>query len=317
MRYTEAQQIRSEIGTVERFLAELPDDALIERRSWESRLESLRQQLAKAEARPQAEPLSITFRGGPVEGLRSIDAAFAGKAIKAFVEATDTVAASLMTDGLRNHGRLPGTGDRSLRIVDTAKGSFGFELELPPPPVDEPQNVLFPDRETDPHIEAIAITMRLLDEAASDDEDAISDLIAEIHPRAAAKVRAFASVLAENGALFAVSFSEKQVRFDSDVQVKRVIESLADSDISEHDEQHTGTIIGVLPTSRRFEAKLEDGSVVHGKVDRSVMDINDFKAKFENQKAKLEFRVIRVRTQSRYILTGAALLAQPAADSAE
>jgi hypothetical protein len=308
MRYTEAQQIRSEIGTVERFLKELPESAIIERMSWESRLESLREQLAEAEARPQAHPLSITFRGSPVEDSRSIDATFAGKALKAFVEATDTVAASLVTDDLRDHGRLPGAGDRSLRIIDTARGSFGFELELPPPPAaeDEAQEELFPDGEPDPHVEAIATTMRLLGEAASDDEDAISDLIAEMHPRAAAKVRAFANVLAESEALFAVSFREKQVRFDSDAQVKRVIESLADSDISEDDEQHTGTIIGLLPKSRRFEAKLADGKVVQGKVDRSVTDISGFKAKWENRKAKLEFRVVRVRTRSRYILTGAA-----------
>lgn len=305
MRYTGAQLIRSEIGTVERFLAELPDGAIIERMSWESRLESLRQQLAEAEARPQAHPLSITFRGVPVEDSRSIDATFAGKAIRAFVEATDTVTASLITDNLRDHGRLPRAGARSLRIVDTAMGSFGFELELPPPSVDETQTNLFPYEETDPHVEAIATTMRLLGEAASDDEDAISDLIAETHPRAAAKVRAFANVLAESEALFAVSFGEKQVRFDSDAQVKRVIESLADSDISENDEQHAGMIIGLLPKSRRFEAKLADGSIIQGKIDRTMMDISDFKAKWENRKAKLTFRVVRVRTRSRYILTGA------------
>lgn len=303
MRYTEAERLRAEIGTVERFLDETPKDSIIERMSWESRLRVLRERLDEVEAQPQAHPLSITFRGAPVEGTRSIDATFASKAVRAFVEATDTVTASLVTDGLRDRGRLPGAGARSLRIVATAIGSFGFELELPPALPEAPS--LFPSEDADPHVEAIATTLRLLDEAATDNEDAISDLIAEIHPRAAAKVRAFASVLAENDALFAVAFCGRQVRFDSDAQVKRVVQSLAEADISEVDETHTGTLLGVLPESRRFEARLADGQVVHGKVDRTVPDIGTFKQRWENQRASLAFRVVRVRTRSRYILTGA------------
>ena len=305
MRYTEAERLRAEIGTVERFLAETSTDSIIERMSWESRLEVLRERLAEVEARPQAHPLSITFRGAPVEGTRSIDATFASKAVRAFVEATDTVTASLVTNDLRDRGRLPGAGTRSLRIVDTAVGSFGFELELPPADEGDTQESLFTSEDTDPHIEAIATTLRLLDEAATDDEDAISDLIAEIHPRAAAKVRTFATVLAEHDALFAVAFRDRKVRFDSDVQVKRVVESLAESDISEENETHTGTLIGLLPESRRFEARLSDGQVVQGKVDRAVPDIGTFKLRWENQEASLAFRVVRVRTRSRYILTGA------------
>lgn len=232
MRYAEAERLRAEIGTVERFLAETPEDSIIERMSWESRLEVLRERLFEVEARPQPYPLSITFRGAPVDGTRSIDATFASKAVRAFVEATDTVTASLVTDDLRASGRLPGSGARSLRIVATAVGSFGFELELPPAPSEAPS--LFPSEDADLHVAAIETTLRLLDEAATDDEAAISKRIAEIHPRAAAKVRAFASVLAENDALFAVSFRDEQVRFDSDAQVKRVLESLADA-LTDHD----------------------------------------------------------------------------------
>lgn len=307
MKYTEAQLLRSEIGTVERFLAETSEGQVIMRKTWESRLEVLRERLTEVEARPQAHPLSITFRGAPVDGTRSIDAAFASKAVRAFVEAAETVTASLVTDDLRDRGRLPGAGARSLRIVATAVGSFGFELELPPAPPDTP---FLASEDADPHVEAIATTLRLLDEAATNDEDAISDLIAEIHPRAATKVRAFATVLAENDALFAVAFGDRQVRFDSDAQIKRVVESLAESDISEVNETHRGTLLGVLPESRRFEVRLTGGQVVHGKVDRAVQDIGTFKQRWENHEASLAFRVVHVRTRSRYILTGAEALEQ-------
>lgn len=303
MRFTQEELLLSEIGTVERFLAETPEDSIIMRMSWKSRLEVLHERLAEAKARPQAYPLSITFRGAPVEGMRSIDASFAGKVVRAFVEATDTVTASCVSETLHDRGRLPGVGPRSLRIVDTAVGSFGFELELPPAPAEDGVPPISPG--DDPYVGAIDTTLRLLEEAASEDEDAISDLVAEVHPRAAGKVRAFASVLAENDALFAVAFRGRQLRFDDIEQAKRVVASLAEADISEELQTHVGTVLGVLPESRRFEARLEGGELLQGKVDRSVADIAAFKKRWDGEAARLSFRVVGVRSQRRHVLTGA------------
>lgn len=306
--------LRSEIGTLEQFLADLTDDDVIERLGLEHRLSQARERLAAVEGQPQPKPLPMTFRGRPVDGSRSIDATFASKAVKAFVEATDTVAASLVED-LKGRGRLPGTTDRSLRIIDTARGSFGFELELPPPQAIEPtQAGLFPaaPEPIDPYADAITTTLKLLDQAATEDEDAISDLVAEVHPRAAAKVRAFAKVLNDHEALFAVAFEGRQVRLDTEAQVRRVVDSLADEDISENNETHAGTLLGVLPESRAFEARLTDGAIIHGKIDRAVHDIIGFKAQWEGNEASLALRVIRVRANRRFVLTGA--IAGPADD---
>lgn len=307
----ELDHLRSEIGTLERFLAELSEDDVIERVQLDYRLTAARERLAAAETCPQAKSLPITFRGQPVEGTRSIDATFATQALKAFVEATDTVAASLVSDDLKGRGRLPGANERSLRIVDTAVGSFGFELELPPLSNNGPvQAPLLPEfAMADPYAEAINTTLALLGEAATDDEEAISDLIAKVHPRAATKVRAFAKVLADHNALFAAAFEGKQVQFDDDVQVRRVVEALNDDDISEDTEILSGILLGMLPQSREFEARLADNTVLKGKVDRGIDDISAFKTSWESVEASLHFRVIRVRATRRYVLTGAEALA--------
>ena len=95
---------------------------------------------------------------------------------------------------------LPQVGGRSLRIVDTALGSFGFELELPPPVRDErPQTELELDETAadDPYEKAIETTFDLITRAAAQDDAEVSSLVAEIHRRAAAKVRAFVKVLAD------------------------------------------------------------------------------------------------------------------------
>jgi hypothetical protein len=306
----ERDHLRSEVGTLERFLLDLTEHDVIERVQLEHQLVEARKRLAALETQPQSMPLPITFRGQPVEGTRSIDATFAAQALKAFVEATDTVAASLVSDDLKGRGRLPGAGERSLRIVDTAVGSFGFELELPALVTDDSvQKSLLPEvEEVDPYVEAINTTLALLDEAATDDEDAISDLVAKVHPRAAAKVRAFAKVLADHHALFAAAFEGKQVRFDEGAQVRRVVDALKDEDISEDDETHTGTLLGVLPHSRDFEARLHDGALVRGKVDRGLGELSVFKQTWESVEACLRFRVVHVRTNRRYVLTAAAAL---------
>lgn len=311
MRYSELDHVRSEVGTLERFIQELGRGRVIERISLESRLKKVRKRLAKLEARPQPKYLPITFRGRPVDGVRSIDAAFSAQALKAFVEAVSTVVASV-AGSLKERGRLP-VSDRSLRVVDTAAGSFGFTLELPPPApadADAPQPV---DAQTpDPYAEAITQTLNLLKKAATGDDDAISEGVAEVHPRAAAKVRAFAKVLTEHRAVFAASFEGQEARFDDDEQAQRAVRALDDKDIGEDDMDETGTLLGLLPKSREFEATLSTGADIRGKLDRAV-DVAALKALPEGQPLALSLRVVRVRNHRRYILTAATLAPAPEA----
>jgi hypothetical protein len=310
MTQRELQFLQSEVATLEALLGNLPQERVIERIGLESRLAEAREHLSQVLHQPRARSLPITFRGNPVEGSRSFDAGFASEALKAFVEATDTVAASLSTDDLKDRGRLPGAGERSLRIVDTALGSFGFELELPPlPEVDgrDQQNLfdLLPDKnQADPYADAIATTFSLIEQAASMDEGAITDLLTEIHPRAAGKVRAFAKVLYDHQALFAAEFESKRVSINSREEVQHIIDFLDDANISETLQVLSATVQGILPESRIFEARLDDGTVVKGKVDRTLPDIMVFKSQVENTSTLLRFRVVNVRASRRYVLMG-------------
>lgn len=303
MRHSELDHVRSEVGTLEGFIRDLGTGRVIERLSLESRLKQVRKRLAELEAQPQPKHLPITFRGRPVDGVRSIDAAFSAQALKAFVEAVSTVAASV-TGSLKGRGPLP-SSDRALRVVGTAAGSFGFTLELPPPaPAEGEAAQPVGAQAPDPYAEAITQTLNLLNKAASGDDDAISDGVAEVHPRAAAKVRAFAKVLTEHRALFAAAFEGKEARFDHDDQALRAVRALDDGDIGEDEEQQTGTLLGLLPKSREFEATLTTGADIRGKIDRAV-DIAALKALPEGQPLTLSLRVVRVRDRRRYILTAA------------
>lgn len=302
MTLTQAERLRSEIAEVKRLLEGVSEDAIIVRMSFKDRLEVLQKRLAEVEEKPQAHPLSIVFRGAPVEGSRSIDASFAAKAVQAFVDANNTVTSSLLNNDLAARGRLPGAKERSLRIVSTAVGSFGFALELPPaaPKESTLQLPYMPER-PDVHVDAIYKTLQILDKASQDDEAAIVELVAEVHPRAAVSIGKFVKVISENDAFFALDFGTQQLRFDRKEQLERVLKSLAESDVSESEEMFSGTLLGLLPEAREFEARLSDNSVVRGKVENSVSDIEALKA-WVGKEAQLFFSVVRVRENKRYIL---------------
>jgi len=303
--------LRSEVATLEGLLNSLSEDRVIERIGLQERFAEARKRLTALEGQALAKLLPITFRGKPVEGMESIDAGFASAALKAFVEATDTVAASL-TDDLKGRGRLPSTHQRSLRIIDTARGSFGFELELPP--AECGQSTLFDEDEKDPYERAIETTFALIENAAESDEDGMSDLIAEIHPRAAAKVEAFAKVLWDHGAQFAAEWEHKQVALREPADVQRVLEALKAEDMGEREESLPGRLLGILPETRRFECRLDDGRLLTGKIDRSLTDIGAFKQGLESHAALLQFRIVTVRRNERFILMGGSLCSSAAAD---
>jgi hypothetical protein len=261
------------------------------------------------EAKPQATPLSLTFRGAPVEGTRSIDATFASEAVRSFVEATEMIKSSLEND-LAEVGRVPNKDGRSLRIVDTAVGSFGFELELPPRETESQTAMFSEDDSNDPYAEAIELTLNIIEKASTEEEDELTELIAEIHPRALTKARAFLEVLQKNKAFLGVSFNDKQLRLEKKEQIERVVAALAENDISEIPETHIGTLIGLLPKSRQFEAQIPsmNNNVIKGIIDRKAIDSDhELKAirSLVDKEAKLEFRVVRVRTRTRYVLTNA------------
>lgn len=288
------------------FLAQLPEGEIFERHGFQRRLERAQArlvQLSLAGSPPEPLPIRLTFRGAPVEGTHTISADFAGRALSAFSDVVETIAASLTT-ALRDSGPIPGAGQRTLRIVRTALGSFGFDLELPPPSLELQQSSEFEDA----HASALKSALDLIDEALRADDDQLAERIADIHPRAAAKVRAFIKVLDDADAGFAADFADTRVEVTSSDQVRRVLDALKSEDIREQTLEVEGTVTGVLPGSRRIECRLSDGRLIHGKLALTLVDPAAFKRTFEDRPAQLSFNEVIVRGRRRYTLRSAQLL---------
>lgn len=301
--------LHSDIGAIQRILDGLDDDDVIVRAQFEHRLRVARAQLAQAVHRPEPKRMPITFRGQPVDGTRAIDASFATNAMKLFMEAAQTVSASYLGVDLKDSGRIPSMGERALQIVDTAVGSFGFVLELPAPAEPEPTQTYLdlPVADSEDEVErSLAALIDLLSAAASDDDDAVAEQVAELHHRAVKKAADFTKFLLDNNAQVSIEFSGRRARLTSEESVSRVFSSLSADHVSEIETTEGGVIIGILPDSRQFEARLEGSDdVTKGKLDRRIQDVEGFAAMWLNKPAMLSLRKVTARSRTRFVLDDA------------
>lgn len=126
------KQLIAERVAVQRLLAEIPVEDVIDRSSLQSRLEIVERELGSITA-PSREPARarLMFRGRPVVGHYGIFAEFGAEATSAFADAVAKVAAGL-SGRLAPMGPIPHREESRLLITGTALGSFGFELEEAP-----------------------------------------------------------------------------------------------------------------------------------------------------------------------------------------
>lgn len=287
--------VSSEIAELESILAKIPQAEVIARASFESRLRSAREILDGLVIAPSPKKAKLTFRGKPVFGSHGITAEFGTKAAGAFADAFAAVAAGL-TESLKYMGPIPDKAKNQLLITGTAIGSFGFEFELPPQNDD-----LFPDAgRTD---EALGKLQELFKISADGSDDAMAELIEEIHPRAVRKVSEFLSYLVQQQALCGLEFEDRFFRFDSPEQLQISVERLQEDNIRERDESFFGSFTGVLPSSRTFEFTLRDGTSINGKIVADLEDPDLINREWLKKAVSVELGVIQVgQGRPRYTL---------------
>ncbi|MBF0176777.1 MAG: hypothetical protein HQL63_08020 [Magnetococcales bacterium] len=279
--------IASEIKELEAILASIPEDDVIDRMSFEARLEVAREEMATLSRQSPPEKARLTFRGKPVSGSHGIAADFATKAAGAFSDAFVVVVAGL-SEGLRAMGPIPNRDRKQLLITGTAISSFGFEFELPSPQ----QPSLFPDEDPRNAMVKLQTLLRLTAEG-SDDE--MAEIIEEIHPRAVRKIYEFLDVLVQQQAWCGLEFADHFFRYSSHKQLTTSCERLKDDNIREHQEEFLGEFQGVLPAGRTFEFKLSDqNGLIRGKVDPAIEDPDILNRQWLHKPLTAKFNVMQV-----------------------
>jgi hypothetical protein len=254
-----AAYARANLDAVRQMLAR--SESAIERVNLADRIEEWEEELAGAErnARTLAEA-AVLFDGAPVKASVGIDAAFGGQSVRGFQEMVTTVAADMSPGGVGERGRLA-AGVPRLLITDVDMGSFGFQLAEVP---DQE-----PPAGPSPLKDALDAATRLL-KAAGDSDDAFAQELAERPPRVLKKLKDFLEVVDDAGATLRVDTGRVAVRLDTVEHVRAARERAGSTQVEEVSEAKTGVLQGLMQERARFELRLDDRTVLSGRIDPSI-----------------------------------------------
>lgn len=293
--------LSAEVNTLEKMLAEIPEDDVIDRFGLENRLAEVKAQLGTTNEYHITHKAKLTFRGAPVIKSEAISATFAAKATNLFTDAVSLLCATLNNFDVKNKGRIPDCVNNQLMITGTAVGSFGFEFELPKPDTYD----LCPEKSA---VEIALENIRnLLEVSATGSDDSLSDIVEDIHPRVRMKIEEFLSFQHDQKAKCGLEFKNKFFRFETDEQLENALFRLKEDNIHEKIQIFEGVLQGCLPVSRTFEFQINDPtcdtSLIKGKVGRDI-DRPDFLNKnWLGKKASITLTVISIgNSQPKYIL---------------
>lgn len=254
--------LQSERAWLDDAIARLPATAKLTRHGLEARLAKVTEDLALAKSVEGERLVRLTFRGAPVEGSRSIEATFAGRALSLFSEAVALGAAGFLQP-VGTTGPIPGARDRRLRVVGPATGSFGFELELPEAPVE--LHGLPPG--THPEALALRAALSVLQDAVSGDQTNLDELISVGYLRAARKLGELVKLAADNQALFAVEFDARRVAIPDEESARVAANLLRSEGVHQREVSFRAQLSGLRATKPDFECvRLETSQTLLGLV---------------------------------------------------
>jgi hypothetical protein len=296
MNNQEYQMLASEITQIEEILQELPQDRWLEKSSFENRLKYLKEEIAKVEQSAIRHKAIITFRGSPVFGTHGILVDFASKASGALNEAVTSIAASL-AENLRYMGPIPDRDKNKLLITNIARGSFGFELELP----NNGEDSLIVEESN--ASKALDKMIELFENTLNENEDNLSELVQEIHPRAVKKVVEFLDTLKNSNAWFAFEYKNKLVKYPNIETITNTIKLLDENNINEHEESFEGMFQGVMPEGRTFEFKTNNKEIIKGKIGPDIKDPMVLVKEYLLKPATIKLKVTQVgQSKPKYML---------------
>ena len=300
MNYNEYAYGMSEITQLEDLISRLPPDMEVERMGLEYRLARARERMKDIPIPDKPLKAYVTFQGDPVIRDIGIDSTFGADAMRLITDAASIGAASFAGD-LKSTGAIPRKEAGNSVITAVATGSFGFEIELPTAG-QESQAV---EEESIPLLERAMESLQDLLIAAEEGNDTkLSELADEMHPRTVRKVGEFLKLLERGKARFALEFKDREFRVSTQGQLNNMAQTLADNNIHEESGRVTGTVIGIIPSTRRFQLnRQEDGEEIEGRIARTIPDPYDLAQRCTNNLVTAEISSVRIgRGRPRYTL---------------
>ncbi len=247
------QSLLSEKNTLEKLIAETPEDEVIDLLSLQSRLSNIIEKL-KSIPTSEMEPAQIrlTFRGKPVVKSHGIFAEFGTEILAKFNDMITIL--------------LPNKSTDKMLITSTAQGSFGFQFE----------EYLSPENNANPSpilAKAIEQTHLLLSGLLKSDDE-LADITEGMDKKTIGAVKSFLDKLVIEEAIFTFKFKDMLFKFDHVGQVKNCSERLSAENIKQEENiSIIGEFLGVLPNKKTFEFKIKvNNELFAGKISASILN---------------------------------------------
>ncbi len=299
---SERQFLKSEIVEINRILASIPEEDVIDRATFEYRLRDVEAQLRELPDIPEPETMTITFRGAPVRGTHGIFADFASKTINLLSDAFAALVAVAKGTPPAPGGVIPEADKHRLLITGTALGSFGFELELPEEESSSAQQLPLLPETVNPLSSARAMLEDLLAKSLEDDDEQLADAVENAGARALDYVRKFYEALRDSNATFSLKTGARRIEYPDVGRVSHAADRLK-SGIAERKQSFIGKLTGVLPLKRDFEFLTEENGQLHGKIDPAFENVGALYTCWSGKKAKITLNVRTVgKGHPRYTL---------------
>ena len=297
MDYREYAFTASEITQLEYMLSIMPENREVERTGLEYRLDKAMKKLEGVPIPPRPNPVHLAFQGEPVADGVGIDAGFAGKATAGFAESTAITTAGV-TGQLHDTGAIPHRG-LGQQLISGVRGSFGFEIELPPSTATDEQT----GQTFNPAERAVEMVQNLLESSLAGTDEDLAELIGQMHPRAVRKVAEFLEILRANRAQAAIGFNSREAALRNPGEVERATSRLAVPNIREETKTIDGTLTGMVPAQRSFEFRApgtgestgeSTSEFIEGRIGREVHDPYRIAARYAGQEVRARIRRIQV-----------------------
>lgn len=217
--------------------------------------------------------VALLFDGAPVDGIRTIDAAFAARALSYFQSIVSTLFASNLTGELAQRGKIRGSDVAALNIRGIATGSFGFILEEK----GASQSSAYKTTVR----ESLEQATSLFEELTQIEEDDFLIDVDDINPRVFNALGKFFSHLEKSEASLKTNLPDRQMVFDR-AGIERAYRRISDTNVKIDAVKWVGTLVGLSPIKRTFDFK-RDGTIeiVSGKFSHEVSQ--DYLERIESQ----------------------------------
>jgi hypothetical protein len=285
MKKLEREALLADRAAAAEVLASIPQDDVLGRLSFQSRLEQLDKQIEDFGQAPESTSgsVALVFAGEPIHGARSIDVKFASEIVRAFQDLVTSQVASDEIGVLAARGPLPLHAPSNLAIADVVRGSVGFILEEATP------NLEIVDSRVK---KAISEVTNIIERTSSENDADFDQAIESVDQRFLGSLRSFFQTLSANHAGVRIVEDQKDMALDYPT-IARATRRVEAMDIQETEADNLVIeLVGILPATRRFEMRLPGSPDV---IKGSVGTVTVPQHLELNKKWRVKMRVRQVR----------------------